>query len=630
MSQIRRAVAVANVPALTMLVYQFTGDARWLDARYAPKRGRGLDDNDSGGLPEDVQAEIREAAADALVRMDAGESPRIASPATDEMIDLVRFYLGENVAEPYGEMFATEIARRALEPHREPRVSPAADFKVLVIGAGVGGIAAAKSLGEMGIPYLLVEKREAPGGTWLQNTYPGAGVDTPSHLYSFHFARRDWSQHFERRVAIQTYLADTFAEVGATPHARFETEVQSAVFDEAASVWRVTVKSRSGEIEVLTANVVISAVGVLNRPVFPDVRGIEKFRGRWFHSASWPEDLDLTGKRVAVVGTGATSMQIVPAIAGQVRSLTVFQRSPQWVAPFAKFLTDIPDELRWLIAQSPIYRAWYWLRLFWQFGDDVIAALEKDPSWEHPERAMNRKNDGHRAFFTRYMQEQLGERDDLLDKTLPTYPPFGKRILLDNGWFKALRRDNVDLVAEAVVEVDETGLTTSSGARYEPDVIVWASGFESTHFLSTLDVRGRGGVALKDAWQREDPRAYLGITTPGFPNLFMLAGPHSIPGSGSVIFNIELQMRYVAQIVGWMVEHNAASVDVKPEVNDRYNELIDETHARLVWVHPGMTTYYRNSRGRVVFIAPFKNVDFWHMAKRPKMDEFTVVPRGAP
>ena len=624
MSQISQAVAVANVPALTMLVYQFTGDPRWLDPRYAPKRGQGLDDNDSGGLPLDIQQEIRDAAEDALVRMQAGEAPKIAAPSSEEMVPLVRFYLGENVAEHYGEMFATEIGRRVIESHREPPVTVPDGFSVLVIGAGVGGIAAAKSLGEMGLPYTLIEKRAAPGGTWLQNQYPGAGVDTPSHLYSFHFARRDWSQHFERRVAIQQYLADTFAEVGALPHTRFDTEVVSAAFDEAANLWRVQVKSKSGEVETLSANVLLSAVGILNKPVWPSVRGIERFKGPWFHTAAWPADVDLTGKNVAVVGTGASSMQTVPAIAEQVKSLTVFQRSPQWVAPFAKFMKDIPGELRWLIAHSPMYRAWYWLRLFWQFGDNVIAALEKDPGWEHPERAMNRKNDGHRLFFTRYMEEQLGDRSDLLDKTLPTYPPFGKRILLDNGWFKALRRDNVKLVAEAVKEVDETGLVTASGARYEPDVIVWASGFESTEFLSMLDVRGRGGVALKDSWKKDDPRAYLGITTPGFPNLFMLAGPHSIPGSGSVIFNIELQMRYVAQVIRWMVEHRAATVDIKPEVAERYNDLIDEAHASLVWVHPGMTTYYRNSKGRVVFIAPFKNVDFWHMAKRPKMDEFTV------
>ena len=628
MDEITRAVAVANVPALTMLVYQFTGDETWLGQRFAPKRGRGLDDNDTGGLPAVVQSEVREAARDVLERMERGEKPKIASPSSAEMLRLVRFYIGEKVSEPYGEMFATEIARRVL-PQRAARVDAPADFKVLVIGAGVAGILAAKSLSELGISYVIVDKQSAPGGNWWQNTYPGAGVDTPSHLYNFHFTTRSWSQYFERRDALQSYLADTFAAVGAGPHTRFDTEVEAAIFDERDQVWRVTVKSKAGSVEELTANVIISGVGVLNRPILPHVKGIEKFKGPWFHSSNWPKDLDVSNRSVAVVGTGATSMQICPAIAPDVKHLTVFQRSPQWVAPFEKFLKDIPEELRWLIAHSPIYKAWYWVRLFWQFGDNVITALEKDDHWEHPERAMNRQNDAHREFFTKYMKEQLADRGDLFEKTLPTYPPFGKRILLDNGWFDALRRDNVELVAEAVVAVDETGITTSTGARHEADVIVWASGFETTQFLSSLEVRGRGGVSLREAWREEDPRAYLGITTPGFPNLFMIGGPHSIPGSGSYIFNAELQMRYVTQVITWMVENEAASVDIQKKVNDTYNDLIDTTHDRLVWKHPGMTTYYRNSKGRVVFIAPFKNIDFWHMAKKPKMEEFEVVPRRA-
>ena len=570
---------------------------------------------------------MRDAAYDVLVRMERGEAPKIPSPSPEQMLPLIRFYIGEKVAEPYGEMFATEIARRSLRPQPPKRLAPPPGFKVLVIGGGVAGILAAKALGELGVAYTIVDKHDAPGGNWWKNTYPGAGVDTPSHLYNFHFTKRSWSQYFERRNALQSYLADTFEEVGAAPHTRFGTEVQSAIFDESEQTWRVKVKSKAGTIEELSANVVITGVGVLNRPVFPKVKGIERFKGPWFHSSNWPENLDLKGKRVAVVGTGATSMQICPAIAPDVKHLTVFQRSPQWVAPFEKFMKDIPEELRWLIAHSPIYKSWYWVRLFWQFGDNVITALEKDDNWDHPERSMNRQNDGHREFFTKYMQDKLGARADLLEKTLPSYPPFGKRILLDNGWFEAITRDNVSLVAEAVVEVDETGLITSSGAHHEVDVIVWASGFETTQFLSSLEVRGKGGVTLRESWREEDPRAYLGITTPGFPNLFMIGGPHSIPGSGSYIFNAELQMRYVTQVLTWMVDHKAASVDVKSSVNDTYNDLIDKTHDRLVWKHPGMTTYYRNSKGRVVFIAPFKNIDFWHMAKKPKMEDFEVVPR---
>ena len=629
--EIRRAVAIANIPALTLLVYQFTGDERWLGARFAPRRGRGLDDNDTGGLSPEVQDEVRAAACDALVKMEEGAAPAILAPSAAETTRLVSFYVGEPVTADYGEMFASEIARRVLPP---PPLWPAGsptpptDFRVLVIGAGVGGLLAAKLLGDMGVPYVLVDKQDEPGGNWWQNTYPGAGVDTPSHLYSFSFALRDWSKHFERRDAIQKYLADTFTAVGARPHARFGTEVLSAALDETTQRWRVKVRTKDGTTEELTASAVISAIGVLNRKKMPaTVKGIERFAGRAFHSSEWPADLDLTGKRVAVVGTGASSMQLVPEIAPRVGSLTIFQRTPQWVAPFAKFMKPIPSELRQLIARSPIYRAWYWIRLFWQFGDNVINALEKDDAWPHPERSMNRWNDGHREFFVTYIQDQLGEREDLLAKTIPTYPPFGKRILLDNGWFAALRRNNVTLVADGVDEVDERGLTTTTGEHHDLDVIVWATGFETTQFLSSLDIRGSGGVTLGEAWKHDDPRAYLGVAIPHFPNLFMIGGPHTLPGSGSYMFCAELQMRYLARVFSWMFAAGAASADLKPEVNEAYNEHIDRRHDRLVWAHPGFSTYYRNSKGRVVFIAPFRNVELWIFFEKASADEYVLTPR---
>jgi 4-hydroxyacetophenone monooxygenase len=622
-AEIESAVAIANVPALIMLVYQFTGDERWLDARYAPRRGKGLDDNDTGGLPTATQDEIRAAAVDALVRMERGEKPKIVTPPREDMVRLMSFYVGEQVAEEYGEMLATEIALRVVGPPTVTPVPAPAHFRAVIIGAGVGGLLAAKLLRDLDVPYVLIEKQDAPGGNWWQNTYPGAGVDTPSHLYSFSFALRDWSQHFERRDAIQKYLADTFDAVGAAPNTRFGTEVLSAIFDDATQTWRVTVRS-GDETEVLTANTVLSAVGVLNKKKMPNVVGIDRFQGRSFHSSEWPADLDLAGKRVAVVGTGATSMQIVPAIADQVGTLTVFQRTPQWVAPFGKFMKPISPELRQLIARSPIYRSWYWLRLFWQFGDNVIAALKKDPEWAHPERSMNRWNDGHREFFLKYIEDQLGDRTDLLAKTIPDYPPFGKRILLDNGWFQALRRNNVTLVSDGVREVDATGLTTATGEHHDFDVIVWASGFDTTTFLSSLDVRGRNGLRLTDAWEKDDPRAYLGMVTPGFPNLFMIGGPQTLPGSGSYMFCVELQIRYLAQVFRWMFAHHAASVDIRPEVNDAYNTKLDVGHANLVWTHPGFTTYYRNSKGRVVFISPFRNVEFWHLTKTANMAEYEV------
>ena len=383
------------------------------------------------------------------------------------------------------------------------------------------------------------------------------------------------------------------------------------------------VRSASGTQETLVADVVISAVGVLNRKRLPDVAGMATFQGVQFHSSEWPDDLDLEGKRVAVVGTGASSMQISPAIAPRVAHLTIFQRSPQWVAPFEKFMEPIPTELRMLIQTCPLYHAWYWTRLFWQFGDKVIESLRIDPGWEHPERSVNARNDAHRQYFTRYLTRQLKNRPDLIAKTLPDYPPFGKRILLDNGWFKAIQRDNVTLVTERVTEVTPTGLIDSAGDEYEADVIVWATGFYAARFVSSLDVRGLGGIELREIWNDDDPRAYLGVSVPGFPNFFMLGGPNSFPGSGSFMYFMEVQMRYIRKLLTQMLARGITAVDATEQVNDTYNELVDSTHARTVWTHPGMQTYYRNSRGRVVFVMPFLNVEYWNMTKDVDLADYT-------
>ncbi|RYF61712.1 NAD(P)/FAD-dependent oxidoreductase [Rhodococcus sp. WS4] len=626
-AEVRTAVSIANVPALLMVVYQMTGDEKWLEEPYRPTRGKGLGDHDSGGLSDEIQDEIRQAAVQAILDFQSGVEPVIETPTAEQTVRMISVCMGEPVADQYGPMLSLELARRAApnapELALEP-VTPPVGFNVIVIGTGVAGIAAAQQLEDMGIDYVILEKQPEAGGNWWQNTYPGAGVDTPSHLYSFSFAKNDWNTHFELRNELQEYFGRVLKDVGGNERVRYSTEVLAATYDETSRAWSVDVRNPDGSIETLRSNVVISAVGVLNRPVTPNLPGMDTFRGTSFHSADWPEGLDLDGKRVAIVGTGASSMQITPAIADRVEHLTVFQRSPQWVAPFEKFRMPIPMELRRLLQSCPLYHSWYWIRLFWQFGDKVIESLRVDPEWEHPERSVNARNDAHREYFTRYITAQVGDRTDLLDKVMPDYPPFGKRILLDNGWYEALRRDNVDLINESVAAVTETGLVSASGAAIDADVIVWATGFEAARFVSSLDVRGVDGLSLRDAWNDDDPRAYLGVSVPQFPNFFMLGGPNSFPGSGSFMFFMEVQMRYIRGLLTEMFQQNIAAIDARTDANDKYNELVDTTHARTVWTHRGMSTYYRNSRGRVVFVMPFLNVEYWEMTRRPDLENYTI------
>lgn len=624
-AQIESAVRVANVPALLMLVYQFTGDQAWLASEYRPSRGKGLDDNDSGGLSPNIQNRIRRAAVDVLVRQQRGERLAIDILEPDRMVEAMAFYMGEEVGSEYGEMLSTEFARRAGHLSGGPGViSSPKGFRVAILGAGVGGIAAARQCQEFGIDFVLFEQADGPGGVWWKNSYPGAGVDTPSHLYSLSFARHDWSTHFAMRDEIQEYLEAALNEIidrGAD--VRFNVDIERMTWIAEAQQWHLSLR-QGDQLTDMSANAVICSVGGLDRPVVPDVPGRHAFEGQAFHSARWPKNLDLTGKRVVVVGTGASAMQIVPAIAETVAQLTVIQRSPQWVAPFTKFKRGISPDLRTLLAASPTYYGWYWLRLFWQFGDNVLETLRKDPDWGHSERSVNARNDGHRKFFTTHMTDRLGRRQDLLPLVVPDYPPFGKRILLDNGWYETLCLPNVTLVADSVVGMDREGILTSGG-RHEADVVVWATGFEASRFVGSVEVLGASGHSLRDTWADDDPRAYLGVSVPDFPNFFMLGGPNSFPGSGSIMFWLELQARHVCGgLLARMVEEGITSVVVKRDVHDAYNQLIDQEHDEMIWTHPGMRTYYRNARGRVVFVSPFRNVDFWGKLRDAGLPDYTV------
>jgi 4-hydroxyacetophenone monooxygenase len=539
--------------------------------------------------------------------------------------------VGESVDDSYGQMFSEEFRRRIGASESAARFgSPPGDFRVLVIGAGVSGIIAAHRLQELGFPYLLVDRHDAPGGNWLDNRYPGGGVDTPSHLYSYSFAPHDWGYHFELREALEEYFSKSFDLVGARRNTRFLTSAVRAEYDEATARWMVTLRAADGTLEVLPFNAVVTAVGILNRPKLPDVRGIDSFQGPSFHSSAWPGDLDLSGKRVAVVGNGASAMQIVPAIADQVDELVVFQRTPQWVAPFEKFQQPIDEGTRYLLRTFPIYRAWYFLKLYWQFGDKVLDSLRKDPDWPHPERAVNSRNDSHREYFTQYIRDELGDRTDLFEKLLPTYPPYGKRILLDNGWYQALCKPSVTLVTEAVASVTPTGVVTASGDPYDVDVLVWATGFQASRFVSSLEVVGRGGVTLREAWDGDDARAYLGVSVPGFPNLFMLGGPNSFPGSGSFMYFMEVQMRYIARLLAEIHRTGVAAIDVRKDVFDEYNELLDRTSQQTVWTHPGTNTYFRNSRGRLVFVSPFRNVEYWTRARQSSIADYEALEAARP
>ena len=615
------AMERANLPTLVPVLYQLTGDPRWLADPYRPTRSRGMDENNDGGFPEPVRAEIVAAAVAAVLAWSAGRPPAVPTPTGTELLELMSLAVGEPVPAEYGAMTAEDMGFQAPEPVRP---APAGTgFRAIIIGAGVAGILAAIRLREAGVGCVVLEKNHDVGGTWLENSYPGAGVDTPSHLYSYSFAPRPWTTHFGKRDEVLAYLRDVADRYDLRGMIRFGTEAAGAVYDAGRQRWTVTTTAD----EEFEADVVITAVGVLNRPKVPDLPGLDDFPGPIFHSARWPADLDLTGKHVAIVGTGATAMQIVPAIAGQARHVTVFQRSPQWAAPNAEYFERVADAVQLLMEQVPFYRRWYRTRLAWIVNDRVHPTLQVDPEWEHPQRAVNAVNDSHRRYFTRYLLAELDGRDDLVEKSLPDYPPFGKRMLLDNGWFAALRRDDVDLVTAAVGAITPTGVRADDGTEVDADVIVLCTGFETYNYLHPMDVRGRDGRSIRDVWGPENADAHLGITVSGFPNLFLTAGPGTALGhGGSAITIAEYQVRYIVEVVTAMVERGIGAVEVRPEVHADYARRQDEAHRRMIWSHPAMRNWYRNAAGRVIAALPWRIVDYWAMTRHVHWDDFTTEP----
>jgi len=626
------ALPAANLPTLLMVLVHLTGDRRWLAERYHCSRIRGIDDNDSGGLPDDVQQEVRTAAREAILAWRAGRAPILPAPAPELLAQMLRISVGEPIPDSYGPMISAWLGQDPdLAVEQADAFGVPAGYHAVVIGAGVAGICAAIRLQGAGIPYTLIEKNGEVGGTWHENTYPGAGVDTPNHIYSYSFAKHDWSRYFALREEIQGYFEDVATRYGIRRNIRFFTRVESARYDEEKRCWNVDTVTADGKRDSLRGDLLISAVGLLNVPKMPAIPGLENFAGPCFHTARWPQDLDLRGKDVAVIGNGASAMQVVPAIVDQVGQLTVFQRSRQWAAPFEKFQKPVPLGPRFLLREVPFYQEWYRQRLAYIFNDRIHASLQIDPEWPHPERAINKTNDRHRAYFTDYIKAELGERQELLPDVLPDYPPFGKRMLMDNGWYRTMARQNVRLVTGGIDRVEGQEVVTDTGERHRADVLVVATGFDAINMLSSFKLYGRGGRSIREAWDAAGAQAFMGVAVPDFPNFFMLAGPNTALGhGGSVVALLETQVSYVLNLLRQALRAGGPGIEieVRRDSHDAYNDRVQAAHGRMIWTHRGMSNWYRNAQGRVVATTPFRNDDYWHMARRADLGDYHVKAAG--
>ncbi len=625
---IRSALRDADLRVLLMCLFHLTGDRKWISAPYLPRRDVRLIADTQAGFSDDIADEIRTSVFE-LVAPSAAKRLRppvsIEDPGPELTSEMLNACLGEVVPSEYVPMMRCDMGFAPVEAEWTSTASNTAKStkKILIVGAGLSGLGLAYHLKRLGVPFEVVEKNPEVGGTWFENRYPGCGVDTPNHFYSYSFApNHGWKHYFSPRNELQAYVESFATTSDLRPNIRFNTELIGAIWNDQTAQWACTLRSPTGET-VMTVDVLVSAIGHFNKPVRAHFEGDDTFQGAIFHSAEWPDDLDLNGKRVAVIGTGASSMQLVPTIAPNVRELTIYQRTAQWAREVPQLSEKVQPGTEWLLQHLPYYAEWNRFTLFWRYGDGLLRFLKKDPDWMDPDRSLNRINDRHRQEMTDYINRQLADRPDLLEKCIPTYPPYGKRILLDKGWFSALQRDNVDLVTAAIDHFDETGIVSADGTHRAFDVVVVATGFQVTDLAARLNIQGRSGVRLSDDWAPDNPRAYLGMTVPGFPNFFCMYGPNTNAGhGGSAIFLGECQTRFITKTLVKMVEEGIREIEVREIVRDEYNDRVDAEHETLVWTHTGMSTYYRNALGRVVSPMPFRLVDYWQDTLAPRDSDF--------
>jgi 4-hydroxyacetophenone monooxygenase len=626
---IEQSLRDANIPALLNALVHLTGDLDLI--RGAVKVDTSFLADAQGGIPEAEQSRVRKMALDVLRRYRDGGSqpPKPLSP--EAMHEMLKFIAGGEVPSNYVEFLEAELALDGEDAFAPPSLadipkSAKDKFRVAVIGAGMSGLLAAIRLQEAGLPFVVLEKNEDVGGTWFENTYPGCRVDSANHTYSYSFEPNDWPQHFSQQKVLREYFSNCAKKYGLRDHIRFQTEVVLSEWDAKRALWRIQVKTADGRTETLDANAIISAVGQLNRPQFPDIPGQDRFKGPSFHSARWQHQHSLTGKKIIVIGTGASAFQFVPEIAKVAADVTVFQRTPPWIVPNPDYHADIPAGKHWLLKYVPYYASWFRFSVFWRSAEGLLSFVKVDPKWHNQPYSVSEQNEVLRNMLIENIKASIGDKPELYEKSIPSYPPGGKRMLIDNGnWLQALRRDNVHLVTDPIKEIAETGVRCASGKTYDADILIYGTGFTASRFLTPQKFRGINGADLHETWNG-DARAYMGITIPGFPNLFCLYGPNTnIVVNGSIIFFSECEVRYIIGCLKLLLEKKAAAMDCRKDVHDAYNRRIDAGNLQMAWGSPHVRSWYKNAAGRVTQNWPFTLLEFWDQTKAPNPADYNFI-----
>jgi 4-hydroxyacetophenone monooxygenase len=622
---LEEALAAADVHPLLCAVAQVTNDLSLLREELAPDQAQLF--IPGRGLTPEQEAEARRLAGDALQAHAVSGSPDHELTA-GELRRILDFLVGPQSTGAWESFLVEELA----PPGSDPRAPSwrldevGGSFRCAVIGAGASGLVSAHRLRQAGVDVTVFEKNGEVGGTWLENIYPGCRVDVPNQLYSFSFAQtNDWVARFSAQPELLAYLQGVAAQFGLTECIRFGSEVTEARFEDATGEWRLDVRTSDGTTTAASFDGLVCAVGQLNRPSFPSIKGRERFAGPSFHSAAWDDHVELAGRRVAVIGTGASAAQFVPCIADEVGHLDLYQRTPPWMLPTENYSDPFPPQFHELLRLLPIYGRWERLSQFWMLHEGLLTAARVDPGWESQAgESVSADNDFIREMLVDVLRAQVSD-DALFEKMVPHFPPFAKRALRDDGrWAAALGGAHVHVVTTPIEEITAEGVRTTDGVEHPADVLIYGTGFTASDFVTPMRVFGTGGTELNEDWAG-DARAYLGITVPGFPNFFMLYGPNTnLVINGSIFVMVECQTRYIVESIGRLLQSGHRTMSCRRDVHARYADEMQEGNARMVWGAADVPTWYKNKNGRVTQNWPFDLLSYWWRTREPDLAEYEL------
>lgn len=624
---IRAAVDKANLNALRLALLQVTGDpelAKMRTRRHAIRGGAMFahvlaTEEDAKAVKEKAYAYLskRKPNEDVPPPPSKAESKKLADVFGDEPVEEREWEYD------YEELAFNEFPRSAEWTDKKPSAEKIAAFKIIVIGGGISGIAAAVQFKRLGLNFTVLERQAGIGGTWLLNSYPGARVDTSSYLFQFKFVKNyPWSEYFATAGETRKYLSDVAERYNVTDHFLFNREVVSCVWNEDSSEWELTVKHKDGRTETMTCNAIVSGTGLFATPSLPDIEGLRNFKGAAFHTANWDHSVDYRDKRVSLLGTGSTGTQLAATIASEAKSLNVYQRTPNWIMNMEGYRALIDDQVRYVFDHMPYY--WNWYCYSAHVTSQQLQHLQNiDKDWQAKGGLINKRNDIVRKNLTQYIESKAEGIPGLLEKILPDHAPLVRRLVVDNGFYDALRRDNVELVTDDIVSFTETGVKTADGVERPCDIAVFGTGFKVSQYFWPCKYVGRNGATMQDLWSKDGPRSYLGMTMPGFPNFFSFYGPNHQPRSGGFYSWGEIWSRYTASSIVHLIENDKKSIECRRDVFDDYNARLDAKAAELIWELDGHG-YYVNEHGRQSVNAPWHTADYHRMVMKPNFDDFEI------